>query len=154
AGVSSSRARGPSGTLTAARGCSRKLPAWSCFLRRASTRCRSAALSPQALSRKAGRSAGGSSWAASNSSRSVMGGLSGRPHLVRNRREKCARIFSSVPLQLLEEPGPGVGPEPVGAAQGQAEQVRGVVHGLAGEVAQLDELRRLGFDGGQARQGL
>jgi hypothetical protein len=64
----------------------------------------------------------------------------------KSARELCQEIASTA-LQLLEEPGFGLCPEAVGAAQRQAEQVRRGAYGLAGEVAEVDQFCGLRLDG-------
>src|SRR5215471_12383993 len=45
-------------------------------------------------------------------------------------------------LQLLKEPGPGVGPQQVGRAGRDAQDLGGLVAGQAGKKAELDQFRR------------
>src|SRR4051812_39436676 len=71
----------------------------------------------------------------------------------KSARELC-QDFSSLSFQLLEEPGLGVSPEPVRAAPRQAEQLRRIAHGLAGEIAKMDEFSRLWLNRCQPGQRL
>src|SRR5438132_3032314 len=54
------------------------------------------------------------------------------------------RFFAS---QLLQEPGAGERPVPVGGGAGNAQTLRGFFHGKTGEVAQLHQGGRFGIFG-------
>src|SRR5262249_37176728 len=56
-------------------------------------------------------------------------------------------------LNLLQQPGAGVGPEVIGRSRGNAEQVGGLLDRQAAEVAQLDQVGGLGIRHGQLGEG-
>ena len=58
------------------------------------------------------------------------------------------------PISLREEPGPGVGPVPLGGRAGRSQGRGGLLDGQAGEVAELDELGLAGSSGREPVQGL
>src|SRR5262245_13607954 len=155
-------AEGRSSPVSAVGSC-RKLPAASWAPSRSSTRCRSAASPPQTSSRYAARAwaEGCPAAAAKIDSRRFRSVLMTRlrglrfPSQcdVRPRRASCFFAFFGGG-DFLEEPGPGERPPAVGGGPGDA-QVVGRLHGRQpGEVAQLDQFRLGGVEGGQLRQGL
>src|SRR5262249_40501488 len=61
---------------------------------------------------------------------------------------------AALALQLLEEPGPGVGPQQVGRAGRDAQDLGRLVAGQAGKEAELDQFRCPGVCAGQLVQQL
>src|SRR5262249_18125233 len=85
------------------------------------------------------------------------------PPSMRNRGPASARNpektgprgrTGSVPFapELLEEPGPGIGPQQVGRARRDAQDLRRLLAGQAAEKAKLDQFRRPGVRAGQLAQ--
>src|SRR5262245_60052298 len=72
------------------------------------------------------------------------------------RRVACGwkRGVGLLALQLLEKPGARIGPEEVGRARGDAEDLGRLRDGEAGEIAQLDQLGRLRVCRRQQRERL
>src|SRR5262245_57391022 len=139
-----------------ARRSARKLPGFSWACSRASIRFRSAGLPEQAACRKSERSACGLASAAWKISSGFM--AASTPY-ARKRAEKHQRfrdfpsVMSVAPNRGLQ-PGPGIGPMSVGGAWRYAQDVRGLIVGQTGKVAQLDEASLERLFGGEAIQRL
>ena len=54
-------------------------------------------------------------------------------------RPAATSLYVSVPLDFLEEPGPGVGPVIIGGARGDVQNSGGFFQGHADEIAQLHQ---------------
>src|SRR5262249_44954682 len=132
-----------------------------------STRCRRAVSPAHARSRYADRSAASSICStAMNRSRSFIGRSFRRSSPFRARTARGERkeysdnwkigpdgsASASLALQLLEEPGTGVGPKQVGRAGRDTQDLGRLVAGQAGKKAEFDQFRGLGVGTGQLVQ--
>src|SRR5262245_43315159 len=151
-----------------------KLPAWSRASSSLSTRRRSSTLPPQARSRKAARSAGS---VVSSASRKIVRSDAftarspfsepdsirpipamvpssmrrpGRTHAKKLSGEILERSFG---LDLTTEPGTGIGPEAVGRAGRDAQDLGGLGDRESGEIAELDQLGGGGIDRSEPVEG-
>src|SRR5438105_4598762 len=84
---------------------------------------------------------------------------------MRNREPASAKILekngprrrrgsASLALELFKEPGPGIGPQQVGRARRDAQDLGRLLAGQAGEEAEFDQFRRPGVRAAQLLQHL
>src|SRR5881398_2385757 len=84
---------------------------------------------------------------------------------MRNRQPASAKILekngswqlrgsASLALELFKEPGPSIGPQQIGRARRDAQDLGRLLAGQAGEKAELDQFRGPGVRAGQLLQQL